>query len=87
MTCFVFRLIAPIVSQSVKEVLQSLVDDGMVQADKIGSSNCKITLALRTLFHDRIYALILIRSSLLELSFSAGRNGQHDDEIRGILTD
>lgn len=28
------------VSQSVKEVLQSLVDDGLVQADKIGSSNC-----------------------------------------------
>ncbi|KAJ3735692.1 meiotic nuclear division protein 1, partial [Lentinula guzmanii] len=30
-----------IVSQSVKEVLQSLVDDGLVQGDKIGSSNCK----------------------------------------------
>ena len=28
------------VSQSVKDVLQSLVDDGLVQADKIGSSNC-----------------------------------------------
>ncbi|KAF8906550.1 meiotic nuclear division protein 1 [Gymnopilus junonius] len=28
-----------IVSQSVKDVLQSLVDDGLVQADKIGSSN------------------------------------------------
>ncbi|PAV18587.1 meiotic nuclear division 1 [Pyrrhoderma noxium] len=28
-----------VVSQSVKEVLQSLVDDGLVQADKIGSSN------------------------------------------------
>ncbi|KAF9531619.1 meiotic nuclear division protein 1 [Crepidotus variabilis] len=28
-----------IVSQSVKEVLQSLVDDGLVQADKIGASN------------------------------------------------
>ncbi|KXN90610.1 hypothetical protein AN958_03850 [Leucoagaricus sp. SymC.cos] len=27
------------VSQSVKEVLQSLVDDGLVQGDKIGSSN------------------------------------------------
>ncbi|KAG6917812.1 hypothetical protein DXG01_000872 [Tephrocybe rancida] len=30
-----------IVSQSVKEVLQSLVDDGLVQGDKIGSSNCE----------------------------------------------
>jgi len=29
-----------IVSQSVKETLQSLVDDGLVQTDKIGSSNC-----------------------------------------------
>ncbi|KAF8530475.1 meiotic nuclear division protein 1 [Hysterangium stoloniferum] len=28
-----------IVSQSVKEVLQSLVDDGLVQMDKVGSSN------------------------------------------------
>lgn len=28
-----------IVSQSVKETLQSLVDDGLVQTDKIGSSN------------------------------------------------
>lgn len=28
-------------SQSVKEVLQSLVDDGLVSADKIGSSNCR----------------------------------------------
>ncbi|KAJ7218067.1 meiotic nuclear division protein 1, partial [Mycena pura] len=28
-----------IVSQSVKEVLQSLVDDGLVQSDKIGASN------------------------------------------------
>ena len=35
-----------IVSQSVKEVLQSLVDDGLVQADKIGISNCE---SLRTL--------------------------------------
>lgn len=30
------------VSQSVKEVLQSLVDDGLVQGDKIGSSNCAL---------------------------------------------
>ena len=33
------------VSQSVKEVLQSLVDDNLVQADKIGSSNCKVAAA------------------------------------------
>ena len=29
------------VSQSVKEVVQSLVDDGLVQMDKIGASNCE----------------------------------------------
>ena len=28
------------VQQSVKDVLQTLVDDGLVQADKIGASNC-----------------------------------------------
>ena len=33
-----------LVSQSVKEVLQSLVDDGLVQGDKIGSSNCELTI-------------------------------------------
>lgn len=37
------------VSQTVKEVLQSLVDDGLVQADKIGSSNCKTQIDLRAL--------------------------------------
>jgi hypothetical protein len=31
-----------LVTQSVKEVLQSLVDDDLVQTDKIGSSNCKV---------------------------------------------
>lgn len=35
-----------IVSQSVKEVLQSLVDDNLVQMDKIGSSNCTCSLRL-----------------------------------------
>ncbi len=30
-----------LVSQSVKEVLQSLIDDNLVQSDKIGSSNCR----------------------------------------------
>ena len=29
------------VSQTVKEVLQTLVDDGLVQTDKVGSSNCE----------------------------------------------
>lgn len=35
------------VSQSVKEVLQSLVDDGLVQADKIGSSNCTTAIVVQ----------------------------------------
>ena len=37
------------VSQSVKEVLQSLVDDGLVNMDKIGSSNCTTSRRI----HDR----------------------------------
>jgi len=35
------------VSQSVKEVVQSLVDDGLVQYDKIGSSNCAYPVVSR----------------------------------------
>uniref|UniRef100_A0A8H7Y310 Meiotic nuclear division protein 1 n=1 Tax=Psilocybe cubensis TaxID=181762 RepID=A0A8H7Y310_PSICU len=35
-----------IVSQSIKDVLQSLVDDNLVQGDKIGSSNCKLQAKL-----------------------------------------
>ncbi|KAA1476020.1 hypothetical protein DENSPDRAFT_861022 [Dentipellis sp. KUC8613] len=31
------------VCQSIQEVLQSLVDDGLVQTDKVGSSNCKLS--------------------------------------------
>jgi hypothetical protein len=35
------------VSQSIKEVVQSLVDDGLVQYDKIGSSNCAYSVVSR----------------------------------------
>jgi hypothetical protein len=38
---FLTRVFMFLVSQSVKEVLQSLVDDNLVQMDKIGSSNCR----------------------------------------------
>jgi hypothetical protein len=38
------------VSQSVKEVLQSLVDDGLVQYDKIGASNCQLLRVLHPAF-------------------------------------
>lgn len=31
----------PTVQQTVKDVLQDLVDDGNVQFDKIGTSNCE----------------------------------------------
>ena len=34
-------------SQSIKEVVQSLVDDGLVQYDKIGSSNCTYAVGQR----------------------------------------
>jgi hypothetical protein len=37
-----------LVTQSVKEVLQSLVDDNLVQMDKIGSSNCKVLSIARS---------------------------------------
>jgi hypothetical protein len=40
-TSCAFNHIRNVVSQSVKEVLQSLVDDGLVQYDKIGASNCR----------------------------------------------
>ena len=57
-----FNSIPPEVSQSVKEVLQSLVDDGLVQGDKIGSSNCELS----------IYALkqFMLMSSPLRRQFS-----------------
>lgn len=47
------------VSQTVKEVLQSLVDDGLVQADKIGSSNCAYLHSSGLFYVDyvRIYAV------------------------------
>ncbi|CAE6481533.1 unnamed protein product [Rhizoctonia solani] len=50
-----------IVSQSVKEVLQSLVDDNLVQMDKIGSSNCELPCEQESEFDAK-------RNSLLELS-------------------
>ena len=58
-----------IVSQSVKEVLQSLVDDGHVQAEKIGASNCMMRM--------RIYSrswwieLFFFSNSFLEFSVTA----------------
>lgn len=52
----------PSVSQSVKEVIQSLVDDGLVNSDKIGSSNCASS-------HLHVCALLNIYApSLLEFS-------------------
>jgi hypothetical protein len=45
------------VSQSVKEVLQSLVDDGLVQYDKIGASNCQLPLVLHRRFRIPLISL------------------------------
>ena len=60
-------------SQTVKEVLQSLVDDGLVQTDKIGSSNCAFTE------QSLCFIIAYMRSahpySLLELSLSARGSG------------
>jgi hypothetical protein len=69
--------LVPVVSQSVKEVLQSLVDDNLVQMDKIGSSNCRYCSCLLSppsspwsYIQRRMPAAGL--GSLLELPFSEG---------------
>src|SRR6267154_4239744 len=71
--CFV------IVSQSVKEVLQSLVDDNLVQMDKIGSSNCRcasgFALSINhpwSYFQTSCACRRPVLGSLLELPFSEG---------------
>ena len=61
--------ISHLVSQSVKEVLQSLVDDGLVQGDKIGSSNCEPTIV-------SLYARVLSFASFLEFPFSTRSHGE-----------
>ena len=69
-----------VVSQSVKEVLQSLVDDNLVQIDKIGSSNCRcsdlLCIIILVMFNS-MFACAHVPAgpgSLLELPFSEGRN-------------
>ena len=57
------------VSQSVKEVLQGLVDDGLVQGDKIGSSNC-LSFGPINILCAKIFC------SLLELSVRTWRYGK-----------
>jgi hypothetical protein len=44
------------VSQSVKEVLQSLVDDELVQYDKIGASNCQLSMRICTMASFDLYS-------------------------------
>ncbi|TFY59252.1 hypothetical protein EVG20_g7858 [Dentipellis fragilis] len=56
------------VSQSVKEVLQSLVDDGLVQTDKVGSSNCMLLFLCPMTAKADAY---MRSNSLLELSVAA----------------
>lgn len=65
----------PPVTQTVKEVLQSLVDDGLVQADKIGSSNCSQAVRLCPSQSSLMSTLIVLTISLLELSLSEWRGG------------
>lgn len=52
-----------------KEVLQGLVDDGLVQGDKIGSSNCRSHPFLTA------SSCCDLLFSFLELSVRAWRNG------------
>ncbi|TFY56819.1 hypothetical protein EVG20_g8781 [Dentipellis fragilis] len=56
------------VSQSVKEVLQSLVDDGLVQTDKVGSSNCMLLFLCLVTANADAY---MHPNSLLELPVAA----------------
>ena len=58
-------------AQTVKEVLQSLIDDGMVQADKIGSSNCRVRAYMSFPHGDTD-----VMASLLEFSVSTRCPGQ-----------
>jgi len=53
--CMFYLLLANLklpVAQSIKEVLQTLVDDGHVQTDKIGSSNCALFLITDVIMHE-----------------------------------
>jgi hypothetical protein len=53
--CLFYLLLANLkvpVAQSIKEVLQTLVDDGHVQTDKIGSSNCALFLITDVIMHE-----------------------------------
>lgn len=59
-----------IVSQTVKEVLQSLVDDGLVQGDKIGASNCMPPNPGYMRFICARTRMLTTFSSLLELPFA-----------------
>lgn len=56
------------VEKTVKDVVQTLVADGLVQSDKIGSSNC-----------ERLYCfshrVLIVIHSLLGFSFCQGGNG------------
>jgi Mnd1 HTH domain len=91
-TDFAFQLLSHtegfvcfVVSQTVKEVLQSLVDDNLVQMDKIGSSNCRCSRLVlppsTPVRHIQTHA-----GSLLELPFSEGCDRKFlFIVIRGIL--
>ena len=71
---FALRNEANLVTQSVKEVLQSLVDDDLVQTDKIGSSNCKVLFNRTFITFSRIMVVIHIqrRYALAHMLQSSG---------------
>jgi Mnd1 HTH domain len=61
-----------LVTQSVKEVLQSLVDDDLVQTDKIGSSNCKVLSQPHVHLHFSDYGCIQRCYALAHMLQSSG---------------
>ncbi|KAL0072357.1 Meiotic nuclear division protein 1 [Marasmius tenuissimus] len=79
-----------IVSQSVKEILQSLVDDGLVQADKIGSSNCMFSAFVRWDRYDSasvvFWSFPSQQGALIQNRLSAAKElkATHESQIKEI---
>ncbi|XP_049646137.1 meiotic nuclear division protein 1 homolog [Suncus etruscus] len=84
-----------ITAMSVKEVLQSLVDDGMVDCERIGTSNYYWAFPSKAL-HARKRKLEVLESQLsegnqkhanLQKSIEKAKIGRHDTEERAVLAE
>lgn len=70
------------VSQSVKEVLQGLVDDGLVQSDKIGSSNCAYFNFKPQIHLTDLQSFGVFHLTKGQLSVATSRLGQLDNFVK-----